>query len=206
MKNLSLVTIIIFCFSSIGFSQITRTGNFVANMPSVYPISGDVTVNEVNGSLEVTFESNFSTIQGITLEVFLSNNAIYEPAADLKISTIPLGPGLNFQDPITGAHTFTVPAGIPFYQYDNVLVQCTSANVLWGHTNFCETSVNLGAGPLPSDFYRAEQEVICNVAVDQSSMVAFQTRDNIQLNSGFEVPFLSSFETKIGPSYGCVIE
>jgi len=206
MKNVILITIITFLSISNSVAQLDRTGSFTANMPSVYPISGDVTVDIVNGALEITFESNFSTIQGITLEVFLSHNAIYEPAADLKISTIPLGPGLSFQDPISGSHTFSTPVGVPLYQFDNVLVQCTSANVLWGHANLCESTLNLTTGPLPTDSYTSEQEIICDVSVDQSSMVVFQTGDNVQLFDGFEVSLQSSFETMISATSGCIIE
>lgn len=206
MKYIILIIMIIFFFITNSTAQLDRTGSFTANMPNVYPISGDVSVAVVNGALEVTFESNFSTIQGITLEVFLSHNAIFEPAVDLKISTIPLGPGIGFEDPITGSHTFSTPVGVPLYQFNNVLVQCTSANVLWGHANLCESMLNLSTGPLPSDYYTSEQEIICNVPVDQTSLVVFQTGDNVQLNDGFEVPFLSSFETRISATSGCIIE
>ena len=120
-----------------------RSGSFVANNPALYPISGDVSVSEQGGVLTVVFESNFATIQGLRLEVFLSKSNQLDTSTDQMISLLPLDDGSDFMSPITGMRTFTAAAGTSIYDFDNVLIQCTIANVLWGHANLCESNLDI---------------------------------------------------------------
>ncbi len=191
--------------ATLGSLEIIRTGSFVANDPDVYPISGDVKLSSTNGNLSVTFESNFATIQGITLEVFLAKTSALNTSTDVKISQQPLDAGSSFMAPITGMRTFAVPAGIDLLDFDNILVQCTSANVLWGHVNICEGIVDIVANPIPDGLYSA-QDITSHTVVDVPASVQFESSTTIQLDTGFEVPFTSEFEANVGPIYGCVVE
>ena len=188
------------------FAQHTRTGSFVANMPAVYPISGDVTFAEVGTTLTVTFEANFATVQGLTLEVFLAKGAMLDTSTDIKISTTPLGFGTSTLSPITGMHVFAVPPGISLYDFDNILIQCTAIDELWGHANLCDTQLTLANSAEPSGAYRGSNEIVSTSLINTSSIVSYETQNCIELNSGFEVPLTADFTALVGPAYGCVIE
>ncbi len=205
MKKLSVSFILVFCLLNVAFAQLSRTGNFVANT-AIYPISGDVTVTSNAGIISVQFENNFSTIQGIRLEVFLGKSKNLNTATDLKISTVPLDDGTAMSTPITGVRTFAVPLGTNLYEYDNVIVQCTVANVLWGHANLCESSLNLSTSPLPTDIYRGEQNILSSSMIDNAADVSFEAQNMILLDSNFEVPNTSDFSAVVGAAQGCVIE
>lgn len=124
------------CIASIGNTQEIRTGSFIANDPTVYPISGSVEyIQAEDSSLTVEFKNDFATVQGSRLEVFLSTDASFDND-DLMISEGPIGNGVGFGLALTGPQDFTIPDGVEFSQYDYVLVQCTSFNVLWGHAEF----------------------------------------------------------------------
>jgi hypothetical protein len=189
-----------------GFAElatISRNGNFVANMPAVYPISGDASLASENGNLTVHFDDNFVTIQGITLEVFLAKENILNTATDVKVSTIPLGPGASFQDPITGAHAFSVPTGVDFYEFNYILIQCTSANILWGYVNICELDLALHQQPLSAEIYLAE-EITSTSELSINSDYRFEGYNGLSLDTGFEVPLTTEFVGLTGQPYGCV--
>ncbi len=195
----------IFGILNMSFAQLNRTGFFIEDSEE-YPISGDVTVSYTEGTIEVTFENNFSTIQGISLEVFLSNSDVFDWINDLKISTAPLDSGTPMSTPITGSRTFTVPTGTNLYDFDNVIVYCTSANVLWGYANLCENHLNLSTNALPTDTYRSEQVILSNAIIDDNATVYFETKDTIALTQNFEVPVSSNFNALVDATYGCLTE
>jgi len=205
MKKNCFTLIFVFIAFNISFAQLDRTGTFIENS-AVYPISGDVTVTYNAGTINVKFENNFSTIQGITLEVFLGKSSNLNRATDLLISTEPLDSGTPMSTPITGARTFTISSGTNLYDFDNVLVYCTSADVLWGYANLCENTLNLSTNPLPSDVYRGEQIISSSSKIGNNSTVSFETKDTIALNSNFEVPNSSNFNAIVDATYGCLIE
>jgi len=205
MKKNWFTLLLIFTTFNICFAQLNRTGSFIENS-AVYPISGDVTVTYNAGIISVQFENNFSTVQGITLEVFLGKSNNLNTATDLKISTAPLDSGTPMSTPITGSRTFTASSGTNLYEFDNVLVYCTSANVLWGYVNLCENSLNLTTGPLPSDTYRGEQIILSSSLIDNNATVSFETKDTIVLNENFEVPNSSNFNAAVDATHGCLIE
>ncbi len=189
-----------------GYTELTtvsRNSNFVANMPNVYPISGDASLSDDNGNLTVHFDSNFATIQGITLEVFLSKQNMLNTSTDVKVSTIPLGPGIPFQGPITGSHTFTVPAGVDFYEFSYILVQCTSANILWGYVNICDMDLAINEQPLEGEIYLAE-EISSTSTLSTNGNYRFEGHNGVSLFTGFEVPLTTEFIGLAGQPYGCV--
>lgn len=205
MKKNWFIVLFIFCFLNSSFAQLNRTGTFVQNS-AIYPISGDVTVTHSGGTISVEFENNFATVQGITLEVFLGKSSNLNRSTDLVISTEPLDSGTPMSTPISGSRSFAVPSGINLYDYDNVLVYCTSADVLWGYANLCENILNLSANPLPSDTYRGEQIISSSSNVDNNANVTFETKDTIVLNTNFEVPNSSNFNALLDTTFGCLIE
>jgi len=205
MKTIGLIFWFLLFLFNISLAQIIRTGSFVENS-AIYPISGDVKVTNNAGMVSVEFENNFSTIQGITLEVFLGKSKNLNRATDLLISTAPLDSGTAMSTPITGSRTFTVPLGTSLYEFDNVLVYCTSADVLWGHANLCENFLNLTNSPLPTDTYRGEEIILSSVLLENGADVIFETKSQIVLDTNFEVPVLSNFTAIADPLYGCTIE
>lgn len=205
MKKKYLTLLFICCSIYSSIAQLNRTGSFIQNS-AVYPISGDVTVIYNAGSIIVEFENNFSTIQGITLEVFLGKRNNLDTNTDLLISNEPLDSGTPMSTPITGSRTFTPPLGTNLYDFDNVLVYCTSANVLWGYANLCKNALNLTANQLPSDIYRSEQIISSSSILSNNGSVSFETKDTIVLNANFEVPDSNNFNAIVGSTSGCLIE
>lgn len=187
------------------FSQITRTGSFVANDPGVYPISGDIVITEDAGVLTVVFESNFQTVQGLALEVFLTDSKDLDVSTDVLISTAPLDQGTSPTTPITGMHMFTAPAGTSIFDFDNVIIQCTTINELWGHANFCDANLDVISNPIQTNRYVAES-IRSSSVLDAMANVQFEALDNIELNSGFTVPQHAEFQSNVGASYGCNVE
>ena len=207
MKNVLSTFCFILFLSATVFAQVNRTGSFVALDASQYPISGDVTLaTDAAGMTTVTFESNFATVQGAILEVYLAKNKDLDGVTDVQISTSPLDEGSPTNTPITGMMVFDVPAGINAYEFDNVIVQCVVINMKWGHANLCESDLNLASDTLPSDTYQAVESITCSTALASGSNVNFATSNNISLNAGFDVPLSTEFTTLLGANYGCVIE
>lgn len=114
-----------------------RDGVFVANDPGTYPVTGSARIEFLtDGTKHVIFDKNFATVQGLQLEVFLAKTGILNLVTDVKISTQQLqddNGGTNMNDPITGYIRFVVPAGVELEDFDNILIQCTQANILWGN-------------------------------------------------------------------------
>ncbi len=190
-------------FIGSSFAQQPRTGSFVANDPAVYPVSGDVTVIDDFGPIIVIFESNFSTVQGLTLEVFLTKTPTLNLATDIKISTTPLDAGTPTNTPITGMRMFNVPPGVKLHDFENVIIQCTSINELWGHANLCSSNVVLSFAPVSDGFYRAEQTLECTTVIDSGATITFEAADYIVLDAGFTAPLTTEFTALAGSGYGC---
>ena len=135
MRSRLILLILTICSSSILFCQEQlRTANFIAHNGTVYPITGSVEfIKEADGTQAVSFKNDFATVQGISLEVFLSTDADYDEADDFKLSDAPIGMGVAMGIAITGPRSFVVPPEIDIASYDYVIVQCTNANILWGY-------------------------------------------------------------------------
>lgn len=200
-----ILLIIMISFSQTADAQTNRTGSFVANS-AIYPISGDISVTDIAGVKTVTFEANFATIQGITLEVFLAKTNVLNFSTDILISTAPLDSGTAMNTPITGMRTFTVPNGVSIYDFDNIIVQCTSASVLWGHANICASQLLISTTGVSSGTYRAADQIISDSELAASSSISYECADYIELNNGFEVPLSTDFMALAGVTYGCSIE
>jgi len=100
-------------------AQCGRSGTFVQSDPA-YSISGTANITfTTGGDKNVIFESDFATVQGADLRVYLSKtDDILATGSDaIEISSSALendgggfgGPGVS---PITGMKTFPVPASI----------------------------------------------------------------------------------------------
>lgn len=135
--KLLLLILFTFTIGNLTIAQCSRSGSFIAADPTQYAISGGANITFMtNGSKVVNFESNFSTVQGLNLQVFLSPTPSYNPSTALQISTQPLqddNGGMDTGDVISGVKSFTVPASVELGDYDNVLIVCTVINALWGH-------------------------------------------------------------------------
>lgn len=134
LTRITLFLLAIFSSATLFSQQQIRTGNFIANNSSIYPLTGGVEfVKEEDGSQKVNFKNDFATVQGIKLEVFLSEDAKFDIPDDLKISDEPIGMNVAMGIAITGPRSFTVPSDVDINTYSYVIVECTSANILWGY-------------------------------------------------------------------------
>ncbi|MFD0863573.1 DM13 domain-containing protein [Sungkyunkwania multivorans] len=151
-KTLLLLVLAVFTVP-VTSAQQCRVGTFVAgDFPGTYPCSGDADLIFNDNGKEVNF-TNFSTIQGITLEVFLSTDDRVDNAggSHIKISTQQLqddNGGTDMGDAITNDQAFIVPAGVDINDYQYVIIQCTSANVLWGRVQLGTVSSTCDPGIL----------------------------------------------------------
>ena len=120
-------------------AQCSRSGSFVQSDP-LYAISGDANITfTTSGDKNVIFESNFATVQGADLRVYVSKmDDINSPGADpIQISGQLEndaggfgGPGTS---PITGMMTFSLPNSVELSDFDYIVIQCIAINERWGH-------------------------------------------------------------------------
>ncbi|MEN0047292.1 MAG: T9SS type A sorting domain-containing protein [Bacteroidota bacterium] len=115
------------------WGQCLRSGNFVAADPDRYAISGDANFEIHEDSIRVVFQDNFSTVQGLDLDVFLAKTDNLDRDTDIKISAKPLDQGSNLGTPITGKMTFEIDSDIELEDFDYIIVQCVTINEPWGH-------------------------------------------------------------------------
>lgn len=128
-------------------AQCSRNGSFAQSDPQ-YSISGDANITFTTaGDKNVIFESNFQTVQGADLRVYLSKTADIEtPGSDAIQISGQLendaggfgGPGTS---PITGMMTFDVPAVTELADFDFIVIQCIAINERWGYVSL---SANTG--------------------------------------------------------------
>lgn len=142
MKNI-LLYLSLFILTSIQFAnaQCSRSGAFVQSDPA-YSISGDANITfEENGNINVVFESNFQTVQGADLRVYLSQTDDIANAASnaIQISGQLInddggtgGPGVS---PITGMMTFPVSTNLEIDEFDFIVIQCIAINERWGYVS-----------------------------------------------------------------------
>lgn len=199
------ITFLLLLFINITYAQQHRSGLFVANDPGNYPISGSAAIEFLsNGTNRVVFKSDFTTIQGITLEVFLSTNPNITSGSNIKISNQQLqddNGGTDMSDPITGFKIFDVPNGVNITDYDYIIIQCTSANLLWGHValgtssalNHCERWGTFVEGPQGAT-YPISGTARIEFLTDGTKQVIFD--DNLDTVQGLQLEvFLSKTGT-----------
>lgn len=126
-------------------AQCTRSGSFVQSDPA-YSISGTGRITfDLSGNKNVIFDSNFTTVQGVDLRVYLSKqNDINAAGADpIEVTTGPLlgdnGMTSPVLSPITGMKTFpinqTMYPNVQLDTYDYIVIQCIGINERWGYVN-----------------------------------------------------------------------
>lgn len=126
-------------------AQCARSGNFIQSDPS-YSISGTANITfRTNGDKDVIFESDFMTVQGVDLRVYLSKeDDINVVGADpIEVTTSPLlgdnGMTSPVLSPITGMKTFpinqTTYPNVNLSTYDHIVIQCIGINERWGYVN-----------------------------------------------------------------------
>ena len=122
-------------------AQCFRSGSFVQSDPA-YSISGDANVTfTLSGNKDVIFESNFATVQGLDLRVYLSKtDDILDIVSDaLEVTTGPLlgdnGMTSPVLSPITGMKSFSIPmpASVELADFDFIVIQCIGINERWGY-------------------------------------------------------------------------
>ncbi|MEM8524874.1 MAG: T9SS type A sorting domain-containing protein [Bacteroidota bacterium] len=129
----SLLTLLLTFSVLLAWGQCLRSGSFVAADPDRYAISGDASFEKSEDSIKVIFQDNFSTVQGLDLDVFLSKTSSLDKNTDIKISAKPLDEGSRLGTPIKGKMTFEIDATVQLEDFDYIIVQCISVNEQWGH-------------------------------------------------------------------------
>lgn len=144
-KLLYLTLIILLSIQFVN-AQCSRSGTFVQSDPA-YFISGDANITFAeNGNKEVVFESNFQTVQGADLRVYLSrtndianaaSNAIQISGQLINDDGGTSGPGVS---PITGLMRFSVPTDLEIDTYGFIVIQCIAINERWGYVSLGEVT------------------------------------------------------------------
>ncbi|UZO81477.1 T9SS type A sorting domain-containing protein [Aquimarina sp. ERC-38] len=138
MKNLLITTVFLLSFCVTAIAQCVRSGSFEGGpRENIYPISGTGKIEfSVGETAQVIFDSDFRTVQGITLLTFLSTDGKYDQGVDLEVSNNqPLesdNGNPNMGNAITGMKSFNIPDGVSINDYQYIILQCVSANVTWG--------------------------------------------------------------------------
>ena len=164
-------------------AQCSRSGTFVQSDPQ-YSISGTANITFTTaGDKNVIFESDFATVQGADLRVYLSKTDDILATGSDAVSISPQlendsggfgGPGVS---PITGMMSFTVPAAYELNDFDYIVIQCVIINERWGH-------VALGSTGGPDCFVLGVEENTLNQAVSLYPNPAnekFEIRNDNQL-------------------------
>lgn len=126
-------------------AQCARSGNFVQSDPA-YSITGTASLTfTTGGNKDVIFDSNFMTVQGLDLRVYLSkrDDILMLGADPIEVTTGPLlgdnGMTSPVLSPITGMKTFAVDQimypNVDLDTYDYIVIQCIGINERWGYVN-----------------------------------------------------------------------
>lgn len=129
MKNLFFLLLSILAFSSLAQAQLCDSrelSSFVAGSSS-YSISGSAVLEKnVDGSIELKFNSDFSASSGPNLYVFL---AIQNAAPTVTGNTSYEVAALSSN---SGSQTYSIPSSVDFDAFNYVLVHCKQFNAFWG--------------------------------------------------------------------------
>jgi len=129
MKTKLLLFAVLTAFFQFTNAQCSRSGTFV---------TGSITFTTA-GTKEIVFESDFATVQGADLRVYLSStDDIATPGSNnIQVSSQLInddgGTGGAGVSPITGVRTFTLPSNIELNDYNFIVIQCIIINERWGH-------------------------------------------------------------------------
>lgn len=170
-------------------AQCSRSGPFVQSDP-MYSISGIGNITfETNGDKNVIFESNFATVQGADLRVYISKtDDINTPGADAIAVSPQLmndgggtgGPGVS---PITGMMTFPMPASAELDTYSFIVIQCIAINERWGHITLgTNTGVDCGTLNIEDEIFEKQVSIYPNPIKDNLHITtALQEEINIKI-------------------------
>lgn len=102
----------------------SRSGLFVMRPGSGHDVRGTATLlQQANGSLTLTFGSDFASAGGPDVRVYLSTSN------SINSTSLSLGQLQRF----TGFQTYTVPAGVQLNTFDWVIVHCVPFNITFGY-------------------------------------------------------------------------
>lgn len=139
MKKQLLFFALLFLATHFITAQCSRSGSFVQSDPA-YDISGDASLIFTNsGDKNVIFDSNFVTVQGLDLRVYLSktDDILALGSEALEVSTGPLlgdnGMSSPVLSPITGMKSFTAPSTVELADFSFIVIQCIGINERWGY-------------------------------------------------------------------------
>ncbi len=137
-------------------AQCVVSGSFVARNAGAYPLSGTASITvESDGSVSsVNFESDFVSVQGFQLQVFLSktqtiNTTNPNPSVFIRVDQNgdlrddPHNSDLRSHNghDMTGAKAFTQNlSGVEIDDYQYVILQCVEFNVPWGYAQLTNQS------------------------------------------------------------------
>jgi hypothetical protein len=144
-KKILLSVFLVAISSQLVLAQCSRSGTFVQSDPT-YFLSGSANVTfDSNGDKNVIFESDFESVQGADLRVYLSKtDDILTSGSDaIEITTSALlgdnGRTSPPQSPITGMKAFPISDAlfpdIQIEDFDFIVIQCIAINERWGYAN-----------------------------------------------------------------------
>ena len=136
----SLLFVGLFSLTSIN-AQCTRSGSFIQSDPG-YSISGTGNITfETNGDKNVFFETDFATVQGADLRVYLSKtddiNTLGSDAIEVTTSQLindDGGTGGAGTSPITGLMSFPIPSAVQLDEFNYIVIQCIVIDERWGYS------------------------------------------------------------------------
>lgn len=140
-KQLLLLVVISSAIFQFSYTQCERSGTFVQSDP-MYSISGTGSITfTTSGDKNVIFGSDFATVQGADLRVYLSKT---DDIAATDSEAIQIsgqlendaggfgGPGTS---PISGVMNFTLPTATELSDFDYIVIQCIVINERWGYVS-----------------------------------------------------------------------
>lgn len=209
-----LLSLVLIAFTALQINaQCDRTGSLSPTAdPTNYPVTGTANIIFTDtGDRMVEFGSDFDTVQGLDLRVFLSTDTSITNSggSHIEITTSPLvddngnpGNGTNdyLGDPMTETRTIPISQTIDIEDYDYVIIQCTVANMQWGRAQFgapsagCSTlstdqntfseSISLFPNPANEQFeVRNELEAPISIAVYDVLGKRIQSIENTKLKN-----------------------
>jgi len=162
----------IFFTSNFTNAQCSRSGSFIQSDPQ-YSISGTGNITfTTGGAKNVIFESNFATVQGADLRVYLSKTDDIKTigADEIEVTTAQLmndggGTGGAGVSPITGMMTFPIPGSVELDDYDYIVIQCITINERWGHVTLgANTGVDCAVLGLEDEVFEKQLTIYPNPA------------------------------------------
>ena len=154
-------------------AQCSRSGTFIQSDPA-YSISGTGNITfSTSGDKDVIFESNFATVQGADLRVYISKtNDINSPGADAIAVSPQLmndggGTGGAGVSPITGMMTFPMPISAELDTYSFIVIQCIVIDERWGYVTLgANTGVDCATLNIEDEVFEKQVSVYPNPIKD----------------------------------------